>query len=393
LAGLEERTAGPSPGPIYEGTLTGLARDDVDGIQAIYGARPADSANNSFANATDLSGLIDPVALTAQANDQQLATPTSADYFTFTAPEGSNSTIRVQVQSQGLSLLAPVLTVYASDQHTVLGYASGANKYGATLTVTLNNVTAGQTYYVKVNGTSSPANTGAYALTLNLGTGDMPEVTLPNTQTPNGDPISGGGGLPQLAGDDGDGPAVDRFRPARTPVADPSTAADVGSTAVRQAALLAATHFVPAPAAALAAAPGLAGRTAAEPPLPAALVVATSASTLRGGTATSSAAGPEATPAPDGELSARREAAPPHSRELFLAGPAAVWRLRGAHGPAVASRTAEGPGAPVLGEGEAGLPEAGLLLAAAPFLGVTGERQPLNRCRSARRRRPEGGTR
>ena len=110
----------------YQGKTLGLAPDDVNGIQALYGARTADTPNNSFTNATDLTSQIVPGTLTDVVNNQNLATGTSADYFKFTAPTGSNSTIKIQVQSTGLSLLSPVLTVYASNQTTVVGSASAA---------------------------------------------------------------------------------------------------------------------------------------------------------------------------------------------------------------------------------------------------------------------------
>jgi hypothetical protein len=121
----------------------------------------------------------------------------------------------VTVQSSGLSLLAPQVTVLAADQSTPLGSANGLGQYGTTLTVTLNNqVSAGQQIYIKVTGADTTAafNTGAYALTLNFGTGSSPTVPLPNTQTANGDPLSSGGGIPDSTKDDPNS-GVDVFPP------------------------------------------------------------------------------------------------------------------------------------------------------------------------------------
>src|SRR5207253_2331712 len=88
-----------------------------------------------------------------------------ANYYTLTAPSGTSSKLTVAVQSQGLSLLAPTLTVYAANQGTVLGSASGAGQYGTTLSTTISNVSPGQRFYVKVAGADSTAlGTGAYAL-------------------------------------------------------------------------------------------------------------------------------------------------------------------------------------------------------------------------------------
>jgi hypothetical protein len=79
----------------------------------------------------------------------------------------------VNVQSAGLSLLRPDATVYAADQATVLGSASGAGLYnGANLSVTVAGVSPLQVFSVRVAGADSTAfGTGNYALTLNLGTG------------------------------------------------------------------------------------------------------------------------------------------------------------------------------------------------------------------------------
>src|SRR5205807_2244991 len=93
-----------------------------------------------------------------------------------------------------------------------------------------------QVFYVKVQGADSTAmSTGAYALTLNFGTGASPTVPLPNTQTLNGNPISSGGGLAQMGGDDDPGVAAggvgDSFAAADKPSA-PTTTRPISSTAV-----------------------------------------------------------------------------------------------------------------------------------------------------------------
>ena len=183
----------------YSGVKSGLVADDVSGIQSIYGgARRADvygAANNSFSNAADLTSQIS-ASLTEQSNPLDIATAGQKEYFKITAPAGTGSTVQVSAQSQGLSLLAPTLTVYAADQVTVLGSASGYGQYGTTLTVTLTNrVSAGQTIYVKVGGADNTAvGTGNYALSLRFGSAGLPAVVPPNTQLLNGSPLSGGGG-------------------------------------------------------------------------------------------------------------------------------------------------------------------------------------------------------
>jgi hypothetical protein len=60
--------------------------------------------------------------------------------------------------------------------------------------------------------TSNLFATGAYALTLNFGTGPSPVVALPNTTLANGNPLSAGGGIPQVPGNV-DPPGGDLFDP------------------------------------------------------------------------------------------------------------------------------------------------------------------------------------
>jgi hypothetical protein len=196
--------------PTYQSAKSALNTDDVNGIRAIYSngnPRTPDryygssSPNKSFATAANLTSLIDPSSKTAVVNNLDITTTSGTEYYTLTAPAGSEESISIGVQSSGLSMLAPRVTVYAADQTTVLGSATGSGEQGSTLSVTVSDVSAGQQFYVKVAGANTTAfGTGAYALTLNLGTGPAPTVTLPNTQTANGNPLSGGGGLAESGG-------------------------------------------------------------------------------------------------------------------------------------------------------------------------------------------------
>jgi hypothetical protein len=186
----------------YNMRKTALTSDDVAGIQSIYGARQPDrydasAPNSGAATASDLNPVINPNSLTALVNNLDITTAGQQEYFTFTAPAGTGNALTVNVQSKGLSLLAPTLTVYGADQTTVLGSASGAGKYGTTLSVTVQGVTAGERFYVKVAGADTSAfGTGAYALTLDFGASPSPTVASPNTQTLNGSSPQAGGGQP-----------------------------------------------------------------------------------------------------------------------------------------------------------------------------------------------------
>jgi hypothetical protein len=321
----------------YAGTRTGLGADDVNGIRSIYSnnaARTGDSldvgtstSNNSFTYAANLTSSIDPNALTGLVANLDVTKPTEADYYTFTAPCTTTGTLTVNVQSSGLSLLSPKVTVYAADQTTVLGTAGSAGTYqGATLSVTVSNVTAGQQFYVKVAGAETGTgawqsfNTGAYALTLNFGSGASPTVPLPNTQLANGNPISGGGGLPLVkapgAEDDGrsdtfDLPGTDAVE-ARTTTATVVAPAAVNNSAAPLAVLVIATNAAPTALVVPATAPALVP-VVATLPVVAAPVSGTSA------VATPSAGDPvqpmaelgEALPAPMWPAAKERKAIPP----------------------------------------------------------------------------------
>ncbi|HXG11337.1 MAG TPA: matrixin family metalloprotease [Gemmataceae bacterium] len=206
--------------PMYVGIRRGLGTDDINGIRAIYSAGTgrspdaydAAAPNGSFSTATNLNSLIDPTTLTALTPYLDITTTSDADFYTFTAPAGTSGTLTVKLQSSGLSLLAPSLTVYNAAQQVIGSAVAGQYQYGVTLTVTVTGVTAGQQFYVKAAGKdTTPFGTGRYALTLNFGTGPSPVVPLPNTQTPIGSPLSVAPGLAQDSHDhghdhDADGP-------------------------------------------------------------------------------------------------------------------------------------------------------------------------------------------
>jgi hypothetical protein len=203
--GLNEATVlGAAMYTTYNGVKPGLATDDIQSIQSIAaygGARQPDAynqggaSNGSLATAADLTALVDPIILTGQVNGLYLASPTGEEDFSVTAPAGTNGTFQVNLQSQGLSLLSPNLTVYAADQTTVLGSASGAGHFGANLTVTLNNVMPGQQFFLKVTGADPTAlGTGLYALNLDFGPNQLPTVASPSVELAAGTThISGGG--------------------------------------------------------------------------------------------------------------------------------------------------------------------------------------------------------
>jgi hypothetical protein len=206
--GLGESNAYPQAveWPVYNCVKTTLSADDIAGAQYLYGGARAPDAynsggasNGSIATAANLNSLINQSTLTALVPNLDLNTIGQAEYFTFNAPSATTGTLKLNVQSSGLSLLAPNVTVYGPNGQTVLASASGLNQYGTTLSLTVSGVTAGEQLYVKVQGADSTVfSTGNYAMTLNFGNGASPTVPLPYTTVPDGNPINGGGGAAEL---------------------------------------------------------------------------------------------------------------------------------------------------------------------------------------------------
>jgi hypothetical protein len=305
----------------YVGVKNALHSDDIAGIRNIYSGNSSRSAdaydavasNGSFSTATNLTSLIDPTALTALATGLDVTATSDLDYYTFIVPAGTTGTMTIKVQSSGLSLLAPTLTVYNASQSQI-GFASGAGQYGTTLTVMVTGVSADQQFYVKVAGADTSAfGTGRYALTLNFGDGASPTVPLPDTQTPNGNPLQSGGGIPLGRGADsshgshhhhGDGDLAAHD--------DEHSAGPVGTTfAFLAAAAQPAPTTTPSPAS-VSGAPGVFGRVSpsAKPlaaPVVASPTVAPLLSALAGGQA--APAGADATLS-DTEQDARPPADP-----------------------------------------------------------------------------------
>ncbi|HXG12095.1 MAG TPA: matrixin family metalloprotease [Gemmataceae bacterium] len=187
--------------PAYGGIRRSLTTDDRDGIRQIYGpGRSPDlydavASNDSFLTATPLTNLIDSTSLTALTPYLDITTTADMDYYTVVAPTLTSGTLRVNVQSRGLSLFRPAVSVYASDTLTLLASASSGTVYnGSTLSLTINNVSPLQQFYIVIDGADNTAfGTGRYALTLNFGTGSDPVVPLPDTRVLNGTVLQGGG--------------------------------------------------------------------------------------------------------------------------------------------------------------------------------------------------------
>lgn len=160
----------------YTGVKQSPTSDDLGGIQSVYGAR-ATGANTSASHAA-------PVALnsggTATVTGVQVASATNQNWYSVVVPQNTTGSLTVTLQSTTLSSLEPRLTIYNAN---VQGLAQASTStFGGTATITLNGVSAGQTYYIKVSAnTSGAGGAGSYGLAVDAGPGTPAAITPPNT--------------------------------------------------------------------------------------------------------------------------------------------------------------------------------------------------------------------
>lgn len=187
--------------PAYNGQKPNLTSDDIAGIRNIYSHNDPRSkdgeeganGNNNINDPANISGKLQNSIDGLVLDNLDITSTSDVDFYKVKLPSWTTSTMLVKVQSAGLSLLAPKLTVYAEDKVTVLGTATGGNS--STISVSVNGVGNNDVYYLKVEGANATAfGTGAYGLIVDLGPDTPAAVTPPNTMTPNGNPFSAGGG-------------------------------------------------------------------------------------------------------------------------------------------------------------------------------------------------------
>ena len=189
--GLDHSTvAAAAMWPAYTSTKQVLSADDIGGIRGTYDARrvdrfDADGSNNISSQADDITPYLNASGqLTLSGLDSTTPTGIASgdnDWFKVVAPATTTGTMVVRMQSGGLSLLSPMVTVFDAAGTTILGQQSSA-AYGDAVGVTLTGVTPGRTYLIRARGaTGGNSGYGAYALQVNFGAGPLGAVAVPNT--------------------------------------------------------------------------------------------------------------------------------------------------------------------------------------------------------------------
>jgi hypothetical protein len=140
------------------GMPVALSPADVAAFQGLYGRPPLDpnevpGSNNTFHTATPFRFPTSPQRFdlsTPLVAFGVLTAPGDADFFSLRTPR-YNGPMTFRVQTAGVSLLRPQLTVYDA-AGGVVGQAQSTNILGDTVTVKLGHVAAGAVYYVRVEG-------------------------------------------------------------------------------------------------------------------------------------------------------------------------------------------------------------------------------------------------
>ncbi len=186
----------------YNGTKQSLTSDDIAGIRSVWGAPQYDQFNsNGLSNGTfmisaNLNSYIDSNGQVA-ISSLDMTNGSQSEWFSVTVPSNTSGTFVATVQSSNLSSLSPKVYVYTSSL-SMIGSASSSS-FGATVSVSLSGVQAGQTYLVRAFGNSAGSPTGGFGLELNFGSVYQPPIAPPNTVVPQ-QPDQGGGGQDAAVG-------------------------------------------------------------------------------------------------------------------------------------------------------------------------------------------------
>lgn len=171
--GLDQSTDPASAMSNFAGVRVGPAASDMANFRVLYGVRARDAnegavGNNTFATATRLrfpsqgrGGYIGRTPLVAYGD---IAGAKDNDTFWFRPVSGYTGPVTFRLQTAGISLLAPVLSVY--DQFgRLLRRAASFDPRGSVVTVRLPQVNPNARYFIRITGaTGDVFGTGGYGL-------------------------------------------------------------------------------------------------------------------------------------------------------------------------------------------------------------------------------------
>ena len=156
----------------YRGNLK-LTSADVAALQALYGTRALDlhegsSGNDSISKATTIQTPGSYNGATPLVAFGDVSTNKDVDIYAFRAPSGYHGTAKVRLQSAGISLLAPHLSILDANGH-VLAEGLATSGFGDVVTLNLGSLNPNATYFAKVQGaTDDVFGIGSYGLAVSF---------------------------------------------------------------------------------------------------------------------------------------------------------------------------------------------------------------------------------
>lgn len=169
--GLDHSTDPNSVMYSHANQIGSLSTTDIERLQALYGKRTNDQwdtqkSNGTLQNATRIK-LPDPLEYngsTPVVMYGDITTLTDVDFYSLRPLLGYDGPISFRLQTAGISLLTPRLTILDSAGRTVAEATSNLAT-GDVLTLRLDHPLANKTYYVKVSGASNDVfGIGRYGL-------------------------------------------------------------------------------------------------------------------------------------------------------------------------------------------------------------------------------------
>ena len=153
---------------------TALNSDDIASLQALYGSRAPDSFEGSSGNGSISKAASIPIPGNHYQGERPIAlfadltSALDVDIYKISPQANYTGAMTVRLQSAGISLLAPHLTITDANGR-VLGEAQANSGFGDTVTVHLARVTPGQNYYLRVDSKAGNAFAiGEYGLAVSF---------------------------------------------------------------------------------------------------------------------------------------------------------------------------------------------------------------------------------
>ena len=156
----------------YRGN-TSLTPGDLAALQSLYGSRAPDPHEGSGGNDTlDKATTIQPPGSFTGATPLivygDITTNKDVDFYAFRAPSGYPGPVTIRLQSSGISLLNPRLTLLDA-KGRVLGDVQATSDFGDVVTLHVDQVDPNADYYLKVQGaTADVFGIGSYGVAVSF---------------------------------------------------------------------------------------------------------------------------------------------------------------------------------------------------------------------------------